>query len=358
MSHFMQRIAWKKKIQLVHFPKQNCKQTGSDLFFVWFCMYTEPVVVFKGTMTCEDEDIGSHTAICINNKNVVVEVSNSSSSGFKAYKIGRLRNDLLQWKSGLKGVRYGMGKAPQIALNDEGYVVEVDEEEHSRISYRVGIIHSSNVMLWTESSRFTTGSRPSVALCFRTVIAAFKREGFAFYCIGTLDTEQRKITWSTQERRFLSVGVSDLNIASNHEGVVVALYTKQAVTSAISSLYASVGELNNKERRILFSAKSSSQSLSTGTCPSATVNRGNNVMALWVQQKGIQRKIKYRLGVCKRAAKSNAYDVMWSSEEGALDVAGTGAAVALNDKGTVLVSHSGDGENLCHIGNVFYETTI
>lgn len=309
-------------------------------------------------MTCQDEDAGPHTAICINNKRIVVEVSNSSSSDFKAYKVGRVKGDLLQWKSGVRGVRYGRGKTPQIALNDDGYVVEVDAEADSRISCRVGIVHSSNVMIWTESSTLTAGSNPTVALCNRTAIAAFRRADDAFYLVGTLDTEKRTIAWSTQEHRFLS-GVSELAIAANQNGTVVAVYTKQTVTSAISSLYATVGELNRKEKRIPFSVKVSLQSLSLGTFPSVSMNQGNNVVMLSVQQRGIQRKIKYKVGLVKKEVKTNSCDMLWSNREGAIDFAGTRASVAMNDRGTVLVSHSNsDGECFCHIGRVHHETTV
>lgn len=310
-------------------------------------------------MTCKDEDMGSHTSISVNNKKVVVEVSSCSNSSYKSYKVGRLRGDLLQWQSGLRGVRYGTGKAPRIALNDEGYVVEVDEETDGKISCRVGIMHTSNVMIWTEGVVFTSGSNPSIALCHRTVITAFKRGDNAFYRIGTVDTIDRSIVWSTQEHRFIS-GASDLSLASNEDGTVVAIYTKQMVTSAISPLYVMVGELDGKSKRIFFSSiMSSSQNLTVGKCPSVAVSRGNNVTLVSIQQKtGIQRKIKYKLGLVKKGPTSNARDVVWSSEDGLLEFSSRSASVAMNDKGTVLVSHSLNEECFCHIGRVFHETTI
>jgi hypothetical protein len=308
-------------------------------------------------MSCKDEDAGPHTSISINNSRVVVEVSNCASSSFKAYKVGKIKGDMLQWKSGVKGVRYGIGKAPQIALSEDGYVVEVDEEADVRLSCRVGMVHSSNVMLWTEASVFTNGSNPTVAFSHRTVVTAFKRNDDAFYRIGTLDTDKRCIEWSTQEHRFLN-GVSELSIASNRNGTILAVYSKQMVTSAISTIYATIGILSHKEKRILFSGKIASQSLSAGTFPSAAMNRGN-VLMLSVQSKGIQRKIKYKLGMIKKSGATNSCDVSWSNADEAIDFAGTRASVALNEKGTVLVSHTKKGGDcFCHIGKVHHETTI
>ena len=74
-----------------------------------------------------------------------------------------------------------MVKAPKIALTNKGYVVEVDEESDGVISCRVGMVHVSNVMLWTESIKLTSGSKPSLCLCYKTVVFAFQRGSEAFY---------------------------------------------------------------------------------------------------------------------------------------------------------------------------------
>ncbi len=99
--------------------------------------------------------MGTHTSIAINNKNLIVEVNTCSKSTYKSYKVSKQQGGSLQWLSGAKGARYGMGKAPKIALNDKGFVVEVDEEMNGYISYRVGLVHSSHMIIWTESSIFT-----------------------------------------------------------------------------------------------------------------------------------------------------------------------------------------------------------
>ena len=49
---------------------------------------------------------------------------------------------------------------------------------------------------------------------------------------------------------------------------------------------------------------------------------------------------------------------VWSEEEGAFDLMGVKASVSMNDKGSVLISHSTDGESFCHIGKLYCETTI
>ena len=242
------------------------------------------MIQLKNTVISTDEDTGLHTSIGINNKKLIVEVSNSTSS-YKAYKVGRQKGGSLEWLSSAKGLRYGMGKSPRIALNEEGYVVEVDEESNGHISCRVGVVHASNMMIWTESSIFTAGSGPSIAIRNRVVIVAFKRADDAFYRIGTLDMDARSITWSAQEHRFVN-GVSDIAIACNSEGIVVSIYTKQTVSLALSSVYAAVGVLQAREKTIQFSSvRSSSQSVCEGALPSVAVIRGNVVMMVCTQQK-------------------------------------------------------------------------
>lgn len=250
------------------------------------CFIVEHYIEFKNTIISTDEDVGPHTSISINDKKVIVEVSNNSTSSYKSYKVGRRKGETLEWLSSARGLRYGMGKSPRISLNNEGYVVEVDEETNGHLSCRVGIVHSSNVMMWTESSIFTAGSNPSIALCFRTVIVAFKRAEDAFYRVGSLDIDTRSITWSAQDHRFIN-GVSDLAIACNPDGLVVSVYTKQTVSMALSSVYAIAGVLQSRERKVLFSsaARNASLSICEGTCPSVAVSRGNSVVMTCIQHK-------------------------------------------------------------------------
>lgn len=75
---------------------------------------------------------------------------------------------------------------------------------------------------------------------------------------------------------------------------------------------------------------------------------------------GIQRKIKYRLGLAKKAVKNNTYTLVWSSGEETLDTTGRKASVAMCNKGNVLISYSNSGRSICHIGktHVHRETTI
>ena len=243
-----------------------------------------------------------------------------------------------------------MGKAPKIALTNKGYVVEVDEESDGVISYRVGMVHVSNVMLWTESTKLTSGSKPSLCLCYKTVVLAFQRGSEAFYRIGTLDYESKSISWSSQEHRFL-VGVSDLAIAGNIDSTVAVVYMKPLVTAMISPLYTTVGALQKQEQRILFSSvKTLSQSFSVGFSPSVGLNCHKDIVVLSTHQKSmIQKKIKCKIGLIKQLAKTNSFIVKWLTGEDMFNLGGEKAAVAMNDKGIVLISYTEKGQYFSHV---------
>lgn len=289
----------------------------------------------------------------------MVEVSSCSKSTYKSYKVSKQREGSLQWLSGAKGTRYGTGKCPKIALNDQGFVVEADEETEGKLFCRVGQLHTTNMIIWTESTEFTSGSNPCITMSHKTVVVAFKRANDAFYRIGTLNTTDRSIIWSNKEHRFIS-GILDLAIASNPNDLIVAIYSKQMVTSALSPIYSTVGTLNKIEKKIAFSqqVRASPQSVANGTYPSVALNSENEVIMACTQHKtAFQRRINYRLGSLKTTAKMNDFEVTWS-EEGTIEFKGKKATVTMNDKNCVLISHSKDGESFVHIGKIYRETTI
>lgn len=314
-------------------------------------------------MSYKDEDIGSHTHLSINNIRQVVEVSNSSNldAPYKSYKVGRYRRGILEWVSGMKGIRYGMGKCPKIALNDEGYVVEVDEEVAGTISSRVGIVHPSNVMLWTEAStRTIAGSKPSIAIHQKAVVMAFVRNGDAYYCVGTLDTGDRSIRWCAEEHRFITRGVADLSIALSCQHQVAVVHTKSTLSYAVSPLYFIMGTLSHSNRTISFSAeKASSQNFAaSGSCPSVGLKSDNSILVVYSQKSMVPKKIKYSIGLVEKMAKTNGYKVKWAVGEGTFGFVGERAAVAVNDKGVVIVSHAQNKKYSCHIGKLYHETVI
>ena len=264
----------------------------------------------------------------------------------------------MAWLSGVRGIRYGIGKAPKIALSGK-YVVEVDEESEE-ISYRVGVVHTAtNMMLWTESSVFSTGYQPSVAICHKTVVVGFTRHNNALYRVGTLDIQNRSVSWSTQEHRFYS-GISEFTISSNSDCTVAAVYTKPSISFVISPLYASIGVLDKSQEKIFFSsAKTLSQSFSAGISPSVGLNRNNDIIIVSTYQKSLfQKNVRCVQGLITKESRYNNYKVKWSVDEDVLDVISEKASVAVNDKGTVLISYANSGRYYCLVGKMFHETTV
>lgn len=315
----------------------------------------------RGSMSYKDDNIGSHTHLSVNNIRQVVEVSNTANldTSYKSYKVGRYRRGILEWVSGTKGIRYGIGKFPKVALNDEGYVVEVDEEATGFISSRVGIVHPSNVMLWTEASTTSfAGSQPCVAICRKAVVITFIRNSDGYYCVGTLDTGDRYIQWSKEEHRFITGGITDMCIAINPQDQVAVVYTKSTLSAAVSPLYLIMGTVSHANQRISFSVeKASSQSFAAGIFPSIGL-RDNSILVVYAQKNSVAlKKIKYSIGLAEKGT-TNSHNVKWAADNNTFDFSGERAAVAVNDKGVVIISHAQNRHYSCHIGRLYHETVI
>ena len=314
-------------------------------------------------MTYKDDDIGSHTHLSINNIRQVVEVSNTSDPDmpYKFYKVSRYRKGELEWVSGMKGIRYGIGKYPKVALNDEGYVVEVDKELTGYISSRVGIFHPENVMLWTEAAETKiAGSQPCIAICQKAVVVTFMRSNNAYYCVGTLDTGDKSVQWSKEEHKFITGGVTDLCIAISSQGQVAVVYTKSSLSAAASPLYLIIGTLNYSDQRISFSVEmTSSQCFAeAGTFPSISL-RDNSILVVYTQRKSMApKKIKYRIGLMEKTSKIHGYEVRWTVGKDTFDFAGDRAAMSMNNNGVVIISHAQNKTYSCHIGRLYHETVI
>ena len=314
--------------------------------------------------SCVDSNIGSHTHLCVNNVRQVIEVSNTpniSGPRYKCYKIGYYWKGVLEWVSGVKGIQYGLGKFPKVALNDDGYVVEVDEGESGFIFSRVGKIHRSNVIMWTVAlTTGITGSQPCIAICQRTVVITFIRNGNANYCVGTLHAEDKKIQWSNEEHRFITGGVTDLCVALKSPNQVAVVYARSTLTTTVTPLYFITGILNHAEQRIFFSIKKeSSQSFAAaGTCPSIGL-KGNSVLVVYTQKRSVTpKKIKYSIGQLYKTSETHSYDVRWAVGKDTFDFTGERVAMAVNDKGVVIISHAQNRNYTCHIGKLYHETVI
>ncbi len=242
------------------------------------------------------------------------------------------------------------------------YVIEVDQEDDGKISFRVGIIHHSNVMLWTEAMATNiTGSEPCIAVCNKTVVMAFLRDSDAYYSTGTLDTGSRTVKWHSAERKFLTGSTKGLSLAINSNLEVGIAYSKSSMSALVNPLYIIVGKLTNE--KITFSSdRGSSQSLAPiGWYPSLAIKSDGSAIVIFSQHKTVPyKRIKYSIGKVERSNKGSGFKVRWGANPGedCFEFVGERAAMATNEKGMVVISHAHNQKYTCHIGKLFQETVI
>jgi len=240
-------------------------------------------------------------------------------------------------------------------------VVEVDLEDDGTISYRVGIIHPSNVMLWTEATPTGfSGSQPSVVVLQRTVVMAYTKKGDAYYALGTLDTGSRIVEWASVENKFLTGSIRELALAINTNYEVGVVYAKSSMSSGVNPLYFITGKL--KSNKITFSSNvNSSQSFApAGWYPSLGVKSDGSILVVYSQYKSVPyKKIKFRIGKLEKMRKGLGYKAKWDTNpEDCFEFTGKQAAMVLNDKGSVVISYALEHKYSCYTGKLFKETVL
>ena len=106
---------------------------------------------------------GYHPSITINNKNVIVEVHETSNliTNSMYYKVGTISGNSIDWGGDHD---YDNGKQPCISMTDNGIVVEVHKSQsHDTLYYRVGQIKGTSID-WGGSHKYDDGLTPSVSI--------------------------------------------------------------------------------------------------------------------------------------------------------------------------------------------------
>ena len=240
-------------------------------------------------------------------------------------------------------------------------MVEVDEEDDGKISFRVGIIHPSNVMLWTEATPTgLSGSQPCVVVFQRTVVMAYTRKDDAYYASGMLNTGQRTVQWATVEHKFLLGNIRDLAIAINSNLEVGVVYAKSSMSSRVNPLYFIAGKLKGNKITFSSNATSSQNFAPTGWFPSMGMKPDGSILVVYSQYKSVPyKKIKFRIGKVEKTSKGSGLKVKWDvNPEDCFEFTGKQAAMVMNDKGSVVISYALNHRYSCHTGKLFQETSL
>jgi len=149
-------------------------------------------------------DSGMLPSIALDNDNWCVEAHSSEGAATGLwYRLGKVDagKKTINWVTGSN--KYGKGYRPRVAMNNQGVVVEVHNNEvtHNALWYTVGILDKqSNTIHWGESKSYGNGgTQPSVAITDDGfVIEVHKSEGHGtlWRHVGTVNTQNKTIDWS------------------------------------------------------------------------------------------------------------------------------------------------------------------
>ncbi|MFA8300844.1 MAG: hypothetical protein ACEPOV_11825 [Hyphomicrobiales bacterium] len=107
---------------------------------------------------------GVNPSIAINNNNLAVEVHQAPTSGRVWYRIGHINpnSKTISWGN---SVDYQSGAQPDVALLDNGYVIEVHKSEgvKDNLWSTVGQVNGNNINWYRTSEYYDNGASPAVS---------------------------------------------------------------------------------------------------------------------------------------------------------------------------------------------------
>jgi hypothetical protein len=123
------------------------------------------LVVLSNTLDKREpyvRDRGVNPSVCVNSKQQVVEVHESEAGNHSLwYWTGKLSaNGTVTWQ---RHGRYGTGTTAAVALNDDGWIVEVHKsQDHDRLWYQVGRLTTDLDIAWGEGKDYDAGVLPTI----------------------------------------------------------------------------------------------------------------------------------------------------------------------------------------------------
>jgi hypothetical protein len=162
------------------------------------------VVVMSGSESSREayrSDQGAVPSVAVNDNGWVVEVHQSQSSQTLWYWTGRLAADgTVAW---IAHAKYDNGITPAVAVDTDGVVVEVHQSQHNAgLWYRVGQIEPDGQISFGSSQSFASGDEPSVAFDgsgSSQVSEIHVSGGTNQLMTGTVDAAARTISWTGPE---------------------------------------------------------------------------------------------------------------------------------------------------------------
>ncbi|UUC44950.1 hypothetical protein [Flavobacterium cerinum] len=227
---------------------------------------------------------GFHPSIALNNKNIVVEVHETSNivTNSMYYKVGTLKDDSIEWWG--KDEKYDSGVQPNVAINDYGVIVEVHKSQsYDKLYYRVGKLNGQSIK-WGPSRNYEKGIKPAVAITNAgLVVEVHQSEGHPklYYRVGRIDGDS--INWSNSIPYQDGVNPS---IAITDDGRLIEVHESQGVTG----LWQMSGKINGTS--IIWSEASNFDS---GSTPKAAISSSGQIAVQVHSSEGLAFGLWYSL---------------------------------------------------------------
>jgi hypothetical protein len=237
-------------------------------------------------------------AVAINDNNQVVEVHSKYSiipTNELYYRTGTLDNTtgIITW---MVSKEFDEGIDPSVAINNDGYVVEVHRARTSnKLWYNVGKVQTDGTITWGSMGdyrNYDTGQFPAVALNGDQILEAHNSTtDYLWSRIGLLDADNKKINWKD------SRGKSTYSYPFEADGSLHADVALNATSSA---------EIHKSSNNLWFRpGKLSNTVMAWGRCDKiattyteSSIAMNSNVILVFFSD--ASDNLKYRIGTLKK----------------------------------------------------------
>ncbi len=142
-----------------------------------------------------------NSSVAIDNSNWCILVMENNDKLW--YRVGKVNisDKTIAWYAPYK---YDTGKAPQVAMNNEGIVVEVhNSQDEEELWCNVGILNKEiGTIEWGDSRQYDTGVQPTIAIADNGFVVEFHRSrnhNTLWRHVGWVDVEKKEIDFSSSK---------------------------------------------------------------------------------------------------------------------------------------------------------------
>ncbi len=292
----------------------------------------------------DSEAFGKHPSIAVNNHSVVVEVYEERwyferRTRKLQYRVGQLANNGIKWIGKLQN--YSEGQRPRVAINDNNVVVAVRESpSRDRCFYCVGSVKQATGKIeWVREKEFANGCCPDVAITDSKVILSCCENATSnskcYTVVRNIDSDsdgEAKASGRNEEKRIFPFNASQLSIAVNSAGTVIAAYQASGSICCIAGTLSEDGDIKWLSERPQTLVKSA-----VGVSPVVSINSQGYVVVVLYLGNILHCKVGYTF--------NNSTNIEFLMERSASEYIygyGRHPAVSIDDKNNIVEIHETD----------------